>query len=766
MIDPALTLVATIPIDATRFLRALDPNASSFTFQTFDDDRSREDPHLAKILHGSLTGVSAKLERLIAKGAGVHVTINETDGRGRKRANIVRVRALFVDDVSLELVRQSEPKPHIITESSPGRYHAYWRVEGVTLEEFSSMQLALIKRFGSDPNVHSLEHVMRLPGFMHRKGTPFQSRIVSISDHSAYSSSKFERAHIVPRTSNGDLLADDPLFAEAALAVIPNDDLEHYKWNNIGMAIWSAFDGSDRGKAAFHAFSRKSGKYDEHYTNERWGGITRSPPNKIGMGSLAYHADQTGTNWRDAYDEAAIKQINMDADKPPEFSNSESGEPPKETKVKYPLIIELARRLWGEPTTQSKDEVRFGNKVVDSKKGNWFDFDSLQGGRIEGLMKLVARSAADSETTELHWYDEADTREVGPWLVQDLIPEVGFGLISGQAAVYKTFVALDLAAAVMTDHPFINFEMRRPGGVLFIAAEGSDTIGFRLRAAIEHKYGEGKMPFAWVTSCPQLTGPGAADELIRIATRANDRMQAKYGVPLVLVVIDTIMAAAGYEQGGENDAPTGQQVMGVLKTVARKVSCFVFGVDHFGKNKDVGTRGTSAKEAAIDVILATLGEKQQSGEVTGTKLAIRKRRTGANGIEIDYTPRVVDMGRDQHGYPMTSVIIEWGAASDDKWDKAPKLREALTAALAEHGAQFTPRNASTIKAVSKKKIREKFGESFPPKKGENKSKHTHRVSMAFKRSFESALWLKLIGAEEADNDDVLVWEIRQADPIY
>src|SRR5208337_3895469 len=39
----------------------------------------------------------AELARLSARGAGVFVTVNRTDLKGRRKENIVAVRALFVD---------------------------------------------------------------------------------------------------------------------------------------------------------------------------------------------------------------------------------------------------------------------------------------------------------------------------------------------------------------------------------------------------------------------------------------------------------------------------------------------------------------------------------------------------------------------------------------------------------------------------------------------------------------------------------------------
>ena len=48
-------------------------------------------------MHGSLAGKFAELSRLSALGAGVFVTVNRTDLKGRRKENIIAVRALFVD---------------------------------------------------------------------------------------------------------------------------------------------------------------------------------------------------------------------------------------------------------------------------------------------------------------------------------------------------------------------------------------------------------------------------------------------------------------------------------------------------------------------------------------------------------------------------------------------------------------------------------------------------------------------------------------------
>ena len=67
---------------AQRFLDALEPNGK-FTFQTFDDDQDRKDKRLAKQLNGTLREHFDQLRSLQEKGAGIFVTINQTDLKGR-----------------------------------------------------------------------------------------------------------------------------------------------------------------------------------------------------------------------------------------------------------------------------------------------------------------------------------------------------------------------------------------------------------------------------------------------------------------------------------------------------------------------------------------------------------------------------------------------------------------------------------------------------------------------------------------------------------
>lgn len=164
---------------AQRFLQALDP-AGIFTFQTFSDNKEvRAIP--GRILHGTLEDNADELTRLQQQGAGIFVMVNEGNGKGRKSSDVMRVRAQFVDlDGSpIDPVLAAEAAPHIVVESSPGKWHAYWRMQNASLSDFKVRQHALADKFGGDRAVCDVARVMRLPGFWHQKGDPFQTNLIT-----------------------------------------------------------------------------------------------------------------------------------------------------------------------------------------------------------------------------------------------------------------------------------------------------------------------------------------------------------------------------------------------------------------------------------------------------------------------------------------------------------------------------------------------------------------------------------------------------------
>jgi hypothetical protein len=316
---------------------------------------------------------------------------------------------------------------------------------------------------------------------------------------------------------------------------------------------------------------------------------------------------------------------------------------------------------------------------------------------------------ADPKLPPLYAHGDTDLRPLKPWLIKHLMSTVGHGLLSGQWGAGKTFVVFEMAGALMTGQPFLGHPVKRQCGVLLIAAEGASEVRLRLDAVVRNKCGNmERAPFRWYETTPLLLQKGAAETLIAMARLADDSLQQEFGLPLGLVVIDTVAACAGYTRAGdENDPAAAQAVMNVLKAVAQALGCFVLGVDHFGKNVEAGTRGASSKESASDLVLACLGDKSLSGSVSNTRLAVRKNRGGQQGQEHPFTLRLVETSEpDEDGEPVTSMVVDWepntpsgneARPGPDPWAQSRRqdqraavlrLKRVLMGAMAEHGIEW------------------------------------------------------------------------------
>ena len=357
---------------------------------------------------------------------------------------------------------------------------------------------------------------------------------------------------------------------------------------------------------------------------------------------------------------------------------------------------------------------------------------------------------------QLFVHGGADPRPSTTWLVKHILPARGHGLLSGQWGTAKTFTVIDLAVAVATGQPFLGRIIKRQSGVLFIAAEGANQVRLRFDAVWKEKCGDAKerAPFCWYETAPTLLQKGSAEKLIAMARQAEVTLMRDFGLPLGLIIIDTIAACAGYRRSGEeNDNAVGQALMNVLKAVAQKIDCYVLGVDHFGKDLEAGTRGAAAKESSADSVLVCLGRKELSGAITNARLAVRKNRGGPQGQEYPFSLRVVEMGLDEDGEPETTMVVDWlpaGAAGaqtqpepgPDPWSLSRRqdqrtavlrLKRVLLEALKEQGVDLNvPPDGPAVRMVDQEIVRQQFyactpAEGTPAQKTEFRRKRFNRA---------------------------------------
>jgi len=376
-------------------------------------------------------------------------------------------------------------------------------------------------------------------------------------------------------------------------------------------------------------------------------------------------------------------------------------------------------------------------------------------------------AVAEPELPPMFSHGDPDPRPVKRWTIGKLMPVCGVGLLSGQWGTYKTFMALELAAAAMTGQPFNGYLVRRQCGVLFLPAEGADEIRLRTEALVREKCGNlARAPFRWFEAVPTLLHADGLELLIAMAKQADASLQQEFGLPLGLVFIDTVTASAGYAmQGAENDSAVGQQVMRVLRQAAEATDSFWCGIDHFGKNIDHGTRGSSSKEAAADVVLACLGERELSGRVRNLRLGVRKCRGGPTGQEFPFSMREVTHPQpDEEGNPISTLVVDWTTTAaaptgpgPDPWEAERRtdtrqamllLKRVLMAKLAELGVELEGLTSGelTVRGIDQELVREEFYQQTPAD-GTKRQKRDFR-RQRFVRAINRAIEKQLIGMRE------------------
>ena len=381
--------------------------------------------------------------------------------------------------------------------------------------------------------------------------------------------------------------------------------------------------------------------------------------------------------------------------------------------------------------------------------------------------QMSGQSSPRLKPLPLHWHGDPDDTAERKWLVAETIPETGKGLLSGQWGTAKTFVALDLSGSLMTGADFAGRSVRRRGGVVFIAAEGANEVSIRLRGVVDHKLaGQAsidpakleRLPFAWIDECPPLTRSDALGVLQATVAVAAERMRALFDLPVVLIVVDTLMAAADFDD--ENDSAQGQKVMRLLEALSRSTGAFALAVDHFGKAVETGTRGTSAKEGAADVVLALLGDKDISGNVRNRKMALRKLRGGATGAVTPFELRKVTFDLGQEFLATSTCIVDWQAegsivaASKPLSEAGKHFMQSLREALLSYGSKRSPLGAigPILLTVEADRVKGEFIASYTADAVDDEQRaNTKRT--AYRRGLRAAQQAKLFCSREIGSTD-------------
>jgi hypothetical protein len=168
---------------AARHLACLDAEDVRHIFAALPE--APGSPASARQYFGRLAEVAATLELKQRSGCGVFVTVNAMQGRRRRRSDVSRIRALWV-----ERDRPGPPlplTPSLVIATSPGRSHDYLLTDGddaLSPMEAHTLNRRGASRCGADPCATDPARLLRLAGTWNLKRSPFLATISNASGHS------------------------------------------------------------------------------------------------------------------------------------------------------------------------------------------------------------------------------------------------------------------------------------------------------------------------------------------------------------------------------------------------------------------------------------------------------------------------------------------------------------------------------------------------------------------------------------------------------
>lgn len=256
-------------------------------------------------------------------------------------------------------------------------------------------------------------------------------------------------------------------------------------------------------------------------------------------------------------------------------------------------------------------------------------------------------------------------------LVRGLVAPGILSILYGAPAAGKTFMALNMAWAIAMGKAMWAGRRLRRVPVLYVGLEGHDGLDKRT-VAHTLEYGDPGDYFARITVPVSLIRGDLGEQGVALIKEAMRQLEERCGEPVGLVIVDTLARAMAGEN--ENDA---EAMMAFVEHRVGKLQhdtgAAVLVVHHSNKNGDM--RGSSSLLGAAEVVLRC--EKDKSGR---RSLFAEKVKDGEEGHQFDYSLKVIQLGDDADGEPVTSAVVHIEAAQRRRTCEG-RVLEILTAAV-------------------------------------------------------------------------------------
>lgn len=229
------------------------------------------------------------------------------------------------------------------------------------------------------------------------------------------------------------------------------------------------------------------------------------------------------------------------------------------------------------------------------------------------------------------------------WRIKGLLPTTGVVCLYGAPGSCKSFLGIDMLAALRQDGDYMGFRVRAGCKTVYAPFEGQSGVPKRVEAWRKHHGADMSVRF--------IVHPWNLADVLDLQDFVEGLKQ--WGFRDGVLLLDTLSAA--FPGINENASEGMGVVIAAAKRIAYELACLVIVVHHTGKEEGRGARGWSGLKGAVDVELEC--RKAKKGGKHDRELELVKVKDGESGRVVPFRVMPVDLGLDADGDPRSSLVV-------------------------------------------------------------------------------------------------------------
>lgn len=274
------------------------------------------------------------------------------------------------------------------------------------------------------------------------------------------------------------------------------------------------------------------------------------------------------------------------------------------------------------------------------------------------------------------------------WLVKRVIPDAGIGAIYGNSGTFKSFLTLDAMAHIANGWEWFGYRVKQAPTV-YVPFEGQGGVPSRVKAwrLAQAARLNPDMLMSVVPPDDVRSNIAVIMDPINLREKADrDTLVAtltENGWAGGVLCIDTLAhASAGLDENSSAMA----EMISIFRELQLRLGGVILLIHHSGKDASRGMRGWSGLHAAMDFVIECQRDKENAALTA--EFVLTKVKDGTSGVRTKFLLQAVQIGIDEDGDYMSSLVVASPLADDGADSDNPFRTDADDAAEANDDDAF------------------------------------------------------------------------------